>query len=92
MRVLYTSTEQERKRNVFLIFSRKNILFNAFIVSDGQKIGASPDMKHPAIHFSDFLSAQSPADTTIFLALKDEFAEEVLPELNKYRFRHILCI
>lgn len=89
---LYIYGAGKKAKRVSDFFARKNILFNAFIVSDGQKISASPDMKHPVIYFSDYLSAQNPVDTIIFLALKDEFAEEVLPNLEKYQFNNIFCL
>lgn len=90
--VLYIYGAGRKAKRVSDFFARKNILFNAFIISDGQKIGASPDMKHPVIHFSDFMSANQPENTAVFLALKDEFAEEVLPELNEHSFKHIFYL
>lgn len=82
----------KKAKNISDFFMRKKMLFNSFIVSDGKKIGASPDMKHPVIHFSDFLSGGKTEDTVLFLALKDEYAEEVLLHLNSYKFRNIFCL
>ncbi len=89
---LYIYGAGKKAKRVSDFFARKNILFNSFIVSDGQKIGVAPDMKHPVIHFSDFLSAQNPADTIFFLALKEDYAEEVLPVLSAYQFKHIFYL
>lgn len=86
---LYIYGAGEKAKRVVDFFDRKEITFNSFVVSDGQENKELPDRGHPIIHLSELLLLRKPDDVTIFLALKDLFAEEVLQELSKYTFKRI---
>lgn len=87
---IYGAGIKAKKLAVFL--GRKEIKFKAFIISDGKKIEKHSDLRHPVIHLNELLASVNPSEISIFLAMKEEFVEEVLQKLSMYKFKKIFYL
>lgn len=89
---LYIYGTGKKGSRIASVFAEKGIQFRAYIISDGYNIKKSHNTRHPVLYLSEFLSSVNPADVSIYLALKGEFAEEVLQMLDVYKFKNIFYL